>query len=118
MQPVKIQEPPKLQDITPAEDIKAAQPQEQPKDVLPRTAGGFVQPYAPLPYLPSVDRLFDLYEQVFGKKPDEQVRAYLTGPQFQGVLQGGTVPMWMSSDPLWRLYLARLGVLRRLGQQQ
>jgi len=117
MQPVKIQEPPKLQDITPAEDVKAAQPQEQPREALPKGPGGFVQQLTPLPYLPSVDKLYDLYKQVFGKE-DEQAKVYLAGPEFQGILRSGVVPLWMRSDPLWRLYLQRLGVISaRLGQQ-
>jgi len=115
---VPIQETPKLQDITPAEDVAAAQPApEQTASALPRTASGFVQQYVGVPYLPSVDKLFDIYQQVFGKSADEQTQQYLVGPQFQGVLRGGAVPLWMSSDPQWRLYLAKLGVLRRLGQQ-
>lgn len=115
---VPIQETPKLQDITPAEDVAAAQPaQEQTASALPRTASGFVQQYVGVPYLPSVDKLFDIYQQVFGKSADEQTQQYLVGPQFQGVLRGGAVPLWMSSDPQWRLYLAKLGVLQRLGQQ-
>ena len=114
---VPIQETPKLQDITPAEDVAAAQPApEQPASALPRTASGFVQQYVGVPYLPSVDKLFDIYQQVFGKSADEQTQQYLVGPQFQGVLRGGAIPLWMSSDPLWRLYLAKLGVLQRLGQ--
>lgn len=117
VQPVSIQQPPTLQGITPAEDVQAAQPQEQPKSALPSTPGGFVQQAAALPYLPSVDKLYDLYKQVFGKE-DEGIKAYLASPQFQGILSGGAVPMWMQADPLWRLYLARLGVLRRLGQAQ
>lgn len=115
---VPIQETPKLQDITPAEDVAAAQPaQEQTASALPRTASGFVQQYVGVPYLPSVDKLFDIYQQVFGKSADEQTQQYLVGPQFQGVLRGGAVPLWMSSDPQWRLYLAKLGVLQRLGRQ-
>jgi len=115
---VPIQETPKLQDITPAEDVAAAQPaQEQTASALPRTASGFVQQYVGVPYLPSVDKLFDIYQQVFGKSADEQTQQYLVGPQFQGVLRGGVVPLWMISDPQWRLYLAKLGVLQRLGQQ-
>ena len=115
---VPIQETPKLQDITPAEDVAAAQPaQEQTASALPRTASGFVQQYVGVPYLPSVDKLFDIYQQVFGKSADEQTQQYLVGPQFQGVLRGGAVPLWMISDPQWRLYLAKLGVLQRLGQQ-
>ena len=39
-----------------------------------------------------------------------QLKEYFASPQFQSILSGN-VPMWMSADPVWRLYLTRLGLL-------
>jgi hypothetical protein len=57
-----------------------------------------------------VDELYNIYKQVVGGEENPAIREYLASPQFQSVL-GGNIPMWMSADPIWRLYLMRLGLL-------
>jgi hypothetical protein len=108
-QPATIQQQPTLQDITPPQDVQAAQPAQQPTEEAPKNTGGFVINSTPLESMPSVDKLFNLYKQVFGQG-DQQVQAYLGGPQFQGMLHGGRVPLWMASDPMWRSYFQKLGL--------
>ncbi|GLI16556.1 hypothetical protein MTHERMOG20_10100 [Moorella thermoacetica] len=107
--PVKIEQPPKI-------EVPAGQPQpETPgptQDVQEKGPGGFVERLAPpMAAVPSVDELYRIYKEVTGGKENEAVRQYLASPQFQSVL-GGRVPMWMSADPIWRLYLMRLGYLK------
>lgn len=102
--------PPKVEEAPKVEIPATQQEQVGAKSELPQTAAGFVAPGTALPAVPTVESLFDVYKQVFGRG-GEQERAYLASPQFQGILQSGNVPMWMSADPLWRLYLIRIGVL-------
>lgn len=113
--PVKIEQPPKV-------EVPAGQPQPETsgptQDVQEKGPGGFVEQVAPPTVAaPSVDELYRIYKEVTGGKENEAVRQYLASPQFQSVL-GGRVPMWMSADPVWRLYLIRLGYLPRSQSDQ
>jgi hypothetical protein len=76
-----------------------------------KSAAGFASRESPsfVSGVPSVDQLYSVYEKTFGKPQNpEAVRQYLGSEDFQSVL-GGTVPMWMSANPTWKLYLQRLG---------
>lgn len=107
--------PPKVEtEPTVSPEIKPAEP---PVEKLPagvrRGQAGFEAVAAPVT-APSVEDLLAQYEAVFGPQTGrarEYVREYLGSPHFQRVM-GGAVPMWMAADPLWRLYLHRLGLLR------
>lgn len=100
-------------------------PVEPPAERLPagvrRGQAGFEAAATPV-VAPSVDDLLAQYESVFGPQEGrarEYAQEYLTSPYF-GRVMGGAVPFWMQADPLWRLYLHRLGLLqdavaRRLG---
>ncbi|AYO30859.1 hypothetical protein D2962_09730 [Biomaibacter acetigenes] len=77
---------------------------------MSRTPSGFAEYVGPIANVPTVDELYNLYKQVTGGQEDQAVRDYLASPDFQSVL-GGTVPFWMQADPVWRLYLQRLGML-------
>jgi hypothetical protein len=78
--------------------------------------GGFQYAGQAQTALPTADSLYALYKRISGGQDNEGMRQYLASPEFQAILQSGQVPMWMASDPVWRLYLMRLGVLNRLGQ--
>ncbi|WP_231115224.1 hypothetical protein [Neomoorella thermoacetica] len=112
--PVKIEQPPKIEvpvEQKPAETPAPAQEQMQ------QGPGGFVEQVTPLATAPSVDDLYKLYKEITGGKESPEIREYLASPQFQSVLSG-RVPMWMSADPIWRLYLMRLGYLPRSQSDQ
>jgi hypothetical protein len=79
-------------------------------EAMSRTPSGFAEYVGPIANVPTVDELYNLYKQVTGGQEDQAVRDYLASPDFQSVL-GGTVPFWMQADPVWRLYLQRLGIL-------
>lgn len=79
-------------------------------EAMSRTPFGFAEYVGPIGSVPTVDELYNLYKQVAGGQEDQAVRDYLASPDFQSVL-GGTVPFWMQADPVWRLYLQRLGML-------
>jgi hypothetical protein len=121
--PPKVEAEPKHETIAPEEAPKA--PEEHlPKGMSRAGAGGFMMEAPLAAVAPSVEDLLAQYEAVFGPQEGrarEYAREYLASPYFQRVL-GGAVPMWMQADPLWRLYLHRLGLLRqaverRLGEE-
>ncbi|WP_169802208.1 hypothetical protein [Neomoorella mulderi] len=112
--PVKIEQPPKIE--VPAGQ-KPAETSGPAQDVQEKGPGGFVEQVAlPTAAVPSVDELYRIYKEVTGGKESPEIREYLASPQFQSVL-GGKVPMWMSADPVWRLYLMRLGYLPGRGNR-
>lgn len=116
--PPGVEGPPKVEGV-PAVPPSEAKPEKLPEGVR-RGQAGFESVVAPPVAAPSVDDLVRTYREVFGPSAEEKyVQHYLSGPQFQRVLQGA-VPMWMRTDPLWGQYLRRLGLLgdvvgRRLG---
>lgn len=110
--PPKVEVEPKVGGVQPAPASPEPEPEKLPEGVR-RGQAGFERVVAPI-RTPDVDELLKIYEGVFGPvegRQEEYVRQYLASPYFQRVL-GGAVPVWMSADPLWRLYLHRLGLLR------
>lgn len=82
-----------------------------PANVRAGGPSGFTEQFtAPTVAMPSVDKLYQTYQEVFGRQ-DQGARDYLNSPQFQGMWQSGNIPLWMLSDPLWRNYLVKIGLL-------
>lgn len=109
--PAKVETEPTVEGVEPAEPPKAEE-KKLPAGVRSGRAG--FESVMSSVAAPSVDDLLKTYESVFGPqegKAEEYARQYLTSPYFQRVL-GGAVPMWMSADPLWHVYLQRLGLLK------
>jgi hypothetical protein len=114
--------PPGVTSEPKVEGISQRAPEAQVQEKLPegvrRGTSGFEYAVSPAATVPSVDDLLKIYHDVFGTStPDEYVRHYLASPQFQRVL-GGSVPMWMATDPLWSQYLRRLGLLGEAAQRR
>ncbi len=109
---------------TPIVDIAPA-PTPQPTTPAQTKVGGpsgFTEQFtAPTTAMPSVDQLYKIYTDMAGE--NRGMREYLASPQFQGLWQSGNIPYWMLSDPVWRSYLQKIGLLswdalaRRMGQQ-
>jgi len=80
------------------------------ENALSSNASGFQVPTTtPVGSLPSVDKLYDIYKKITGGQDNPQMQQYLASPEFQGILQSGQIPMWMSADPIWRAYFKQLG---------
>jgi len=78
-------------------------------EAMTRTSAGFAQYVSPIASVPTSDELYELYKQMTGGQENEAVRQYLNSADFQSVL-GGQIPLWMQTDPVWRVYLQRLGL--------
>ncbi len=109
---------------TPIVDIAPAPAPQASTMVQTKVGGpsGFTEQYdAPTAPMPSVDQLYKTYTDMAGE--NQGMRDYLASPQFQGLWQSGNIPYWMLSDPVWRNYLVKVGLLnwdalaRRMGQQ-
>lgn len=109
--PVSITQPPQVEVPAGSEQPSTTGAQVQ-QELLQKGPSGFtVRAEQPMTLVaPSVDELYNIYKQVVGGQENPAIREYLASPQFQSVL-GGNIPMWMSADPIWRLYLIRLGLL-------
>ncbi|BCV23294.1 hypothetical protein [Gelria sp. Kuro-4] len=105
--PAVITQPPQVEVPAGTTPETQAPPPVEEKDRLSKGPGGFVERITPLANVPSVEELYNLYKDVTGQE-SEAVKQYLGSQQFQGVL-GGAIPLWMRNDPVWRLYLTRLG---------
>lgn len=110
--PVSITQPPQVEVPAGTEPQAPGGQEGLQQDLLQKGPSGFtVRAEQPTTLTaPSVDELYNIYKQVVGGEENPAIREYLASPQFQSVL-GGNIPMWMSADPIWRLYLMRLGLL-------
>lgn len=116
IKPPGVEGPPQVEGITAAPSAEV--PQEKLPEGVRKGAAGFESTIAPAGVPPSVDELVKKYRDVFGAgTEDRYVRQYLAGPQFQGKILQGTIPLWMRADPLWRQFLRTLGLAvdKRLG---
>lgn len=91
--------------VTPPE---AREQKREERSELPVGTSGFVFPVGAAVAV-SPEALYSEWKKVFGRE-DEGARQYLSSEQFRSVLQGN-VPLWMYTDPLWRLFLQRVGVI-------
>lgn len=109
--------PERVPEQVPVEGVTPAEPKPPIKEPSKGPAGFEREVAVPIGFsLPSVDRLMELWQEVSGREAPE-MREYFQHPQFGRVL-AGKVPMWMAADPVWRLFLLRLGLLQqRVGEQ-
>ncbi|MGQ9698528.1 MAG: hypothetical protein ACUVRO_11120 [Armatimonadota bacterium] len=110
--PATVETEPKTEVQSAPAPASVLEPEKLPGGMR-RGQAGFEYTAVPV-VAPSVEDLLKIYKEVFGPQEgaqEEYVRQYLGGPEFWRVLSGA-VPVWMEADPLWRLYLHRLGLLQ------
>ena len=104
----KPNEPPKFELISgnvPVEGIEPVSSDTQAQaqvEELPKGLGGFMLQGGAL--MPSPEVLYNHYKSLTGRDSEEARQ------QLQAAYEGGAVPMWMASDPVWRAVFAKAGV--------
>lgn len=100
-EPEKIPENVSTEGVAPAEKSKGTEAQIQGEE-LPKGLGGFMLQGDTL--TPSPEVLYSYYKALTGREDENAYK------QLQASYEGGAIPMWMASDPVWRAVFAKAGV--------